>query len=91
MPAERIYVVDRVEHRQVVLVDDQGATFTVAARRLPRGVKEGLVLRVAPDATGVPQWETAVLDEAETARRHAEARERWGRLKRRDPGGDVTL
>ncbi|HLB37755.1 MAG TPA: DUF3006 domain-containing protein [Gemmatimonadales bacterium] len=91
MSADRVYVVDRIEHRQAVLVDDQGATFTVSTKDLPRGVNEGAVLLVKLEAGGNPRWDTARVDRAETARRHAEAKDRLERLKKRDPGGDIAL
>jgi hypothetical protein len=91
MATDRLYAVDRIEGGQAVLVDDQGATLTVSARRLPRAAREGAVLVVGLDAGGNPQWDTTRVDEAETARRRAEVKDRLERLKQRDPGGDIAL
>jgi hypothetical protein len=91
MPAERLYAVDRIESQRALLEDDDGTTLIVNVRSLPRGTKEGTVLRVPLDDAGNPEWNTAAIDDAETARRRAEARDRLERLKKRDPGGDITL
>lgn len=91
--SNRIYVVDRIEgdgERLAVLVPDQGATVEVPVRQLPRGCTEGDVLRV-PVRGGGPVWGEAVQDAAEKARRLAAARERLGKLRGRDFGGDVVL
>lgn len=91
MPTERVFVVDRVEGGHAVLVDDGGATVTVATRALPAGAAEGIVLRVPVGPHGQPDWKAARVDQAETARRRAEAQDRLRRLRKRDPGGDVAL
>jgi hypothetical protein len=91
MPTERFYAVDRIEGRSAVLVDDAGATVTVPTRALPAGAVEGIVLQVPVGPDGQPAWEAAKVDQAETARRRAEAEDRLKRLKKRDPGGDITL
>ncbi|MBU6367881.1 MAG: DUF3006 family protein [Gemmatimonadetes bacterium] len=91
--AHRLYVVDRIEgdgERLAVLVPDQGAAVEVPVRQLPRGCAEGDVLRV-PVRGGAPVWGEAVRDAAEKARRLADARERLGRLRKGDPGGDLVL
>lgn len=44
------YVVDRIEGTMTVVVGDDGRGFDVPRRDLPKGVKEGTVLRV--DAKG---------------------------------------
>jgi hypothetical protein len=91
MPDNRFYAVDRIESQRALLEDDDGTTHIVDTRRLPRGTREGTVLRVELDDAGNPDWNTAVIDDAEAARRRAEARDRLERLKKRDPGGDITL
>lgn len=91
MPIDRLYVVDRIDGGRAVLMDDQGNTVTVGTRRLPPLAREGAVLRVGLGAGGEPLWKSAEVDEAETARRRAEAVDRLERLKKRDPGGDIRL
>jgi hypothetical protein len=85
MTPARHYAVDRIEGPVAVLVGDDGVEIQVLRRLLPRGVKEGTVLRVEGD------WNTAVVDDAEHARRMREAEDVLRRLKARDPGGDVSL
>ncbi len=91
MPTERLYAVDRLEGRQAVLVDDDGHSVTLLTSSLPPGAHEGVVLRVPLDPAGKPAWDQAQVDQAETARRRAEAAKRLERLKKRDPGGDLKL
>lgn len=88
---ERTYVVDRIEDDLAVLVADEGGQITVPRDRLPRGAREGAVLRVPRDEHGRPDWASARLDPAEAARRRREAEETLRKLGRRDPGGDVDL
>jgi hypothetical protein len=88
----KVFVVDRREGKIVVLVDDDGNTTDVEAAKLPpRCRREGTVLRVPLGARSVPLWSKAVSDPAEKKRRLAEASTRLERLRRKDPGGDVTL
>jgi hypothetical protein len=68
-----------------------GETVDVALSVLPKGTREGSVLRVPVDERGSLRWEAAALDEAERRRRLDEARRTLEQLKRRDPGGDLTL
>jgi len=91
MATERLYAVDRIEGASAVLVDDAGATVTVATRALPAGAAEGIVLLVLVGPDGEPAWKSARVDQAETARRRKEAAERLKRLRKRDPGGDIRL
>lgn len=95
----RCYVVDRVEgpstRSQLVLVDDDGGVHTIAAASLPprvvaTGSLEGAVLRVPMDG-GRPDWGGAERDLVEERRRRDEGQARLERLRRRDPGGDLTL
>ena len=92
--AERILVVDRVEGDTVVLVDDESGTrLEVLQAELALPVREGDVLRVPLRGTGEPRldWAGAVADEEMTRARLEDARRRLDALRRRDPGGDVTL
>jgi hypothetical protein len=91
--AELVLVVDRIEGPTAVLVDDGGRQIAVPVDRLPRNppVREGDVLRVPLDDTQRPDWFAAVVDQAETERRRAEAQGAPERLPDPGPGGDVTL
>jgi hypothetical protein len=90
MTEERIYVVDRMEDRHLVLLGDDGAEVVLATRELPVTVSEGTVLRV-PIGGGKPDWSNAAPDAAEQARRLESVRRRMDELRQRDPGGDVEL
>lgn len=82
------YVVDRFEGEMAVMIADDRRTFDVPRRELPRGCREGTVLRLE----GEPRdWVRAVIDEAERARRLERARDTLRNLGRTDAGGDVTL
>ena len=87
----RIYVLDRIEDDLAVLIGDEGGQTTVARDRLPRGAREGSVLRVPHDEHGRSDWDSARLDEAETERRRREAAEMLRELRRGDPGGDISM
>ncbi len=102
-----MWVVDRIEGDRVVLVPDgePESAVEVAREDLREGVEEGCVLRVeegaatgtAPLADGTTpevtrlDWSRAVIDVEETARRRGDAAAQLERLKKRDPGGDITL
>ena len=89
---ERIFVVDRREGPHLWLIGDDDATAVrVLASALPFPVQDGACLRVKVDQGGEPDWSSARLDRALQEQRLEEAREALGRLKRRDPGGDVVL
>jgi Protein of unknown function (DUF3006) len=88
---EMVYTVDRLEGEIAVLVGDDGAALDVLAADLPLEVGPGSVLRVPLTATGLPDWSSAVVDDAERARRLQRARERLEPLRRTDPGSDVVL
>ena len=89
--SSRVYVVDRIEGRMVVLVADDGdADFEMPRKQLSIAVQEGTVLRV-PLKDGVPDWKKAESDPAERARRLEEMRRRMARLREKDPGGDLEL
>ncbi len=85
------YVVDRFEGKLAVVVADDGRTFDVPKRDLPKGCREGTVLRVDVDSGGSPTWAKAVIDESERTRRLERARDTLKRLGDTDPGGDVEL
>jgi hypothetical protein len=90
--AERsVWVVDRVEGRFAVLIEDgTGAVLRVERGDLPESAREGDVLRVPLGPAG-PDWRQAAADESLTRERLEEARAHLERLRRRDPGGDVKL
>lgn len=83
-------VVDRIEGRTAVLMLDTAEEHDVPLRKLPEGTQEGTVLRVDND-DGALNWASARIDKAETARRKREATDVLYRLRRRDPGGDISL
>lgn len=85
------YVVDRIEGKTAVMVGDDGRTFDVPRRALPKGCREGTVLRIDAGSTENPDWANAVVDEIEGARRLERARDELRRLGETDPGGDVEL
>jgi hypothetical protein len=82
------YVVDRIEGDAAVVVADDGRSFDVERRALPKRSGEGTVLRVEGSD---PDWATAVIDDAERQRRLDRAQEELKRLRDSDPGGDVEL
>ena len=87
----RIWVVDRVAKPLAILVaDDDGRGADVPLARLPAEVREGSVLRV-PHSDGEPQWDGAEVDDELHQARLNEAEAALDRLRRRDPGGDITL
>lgn len=89
--ASRVYVVDRIEGRMVVLVADDGdADVEMPRKQLAVAVQEGTVLRV-PLKDGALEWNNARSDPAERARRLEEMRRRMARLREKDPGGDIEL
>lgn len=71
---------DAVEAGVARLALDDGATFTLPARLLPPGTREGDRLEV-----------TLLRDEAGTARARARVRSLRRRLSRDDDGGDIEL
>jgi DUF3006 family protein len=85
------YVIDRIEGKTAVIVPDDGRTFDVPLRALPKGCREGTVLRIDDAGLEIPDWGHATIDEAERARRVEQAREMLRRLEASDPGGDITL
>jgi hypothetical protein len=89
--SRRIYVVDRIERGMAVLVDDDGRTMEVVLDQLPSRLREGTVLRVPVEAGDRPSWRDAVIDERERVERLREGEKALKELKKRDPGGDVSL
>lgn len=85
------FVVDRIEGATAVVVADDDRTFDVPRRTLPKGCREGTVLRVDAESAENPDWPNAVVDEAERLRRLNRARDTLRRLSEMDPGGDVEL
>ena len=84
------YVVDRIEDKTAVVVGDDGRSVDVPVGDLPRGAKEGTVLRVET-GKGAIDWSRAQTDNAERDRRLKAAREQLDRLRASDSGGDVEL
>ena len=74
----------------VLVADDDGRGAEVPLAGLPAAVREGSVLRV-PHPDGEPQWDAAEVDEELRQARLNEAEAALARLRRRDPGGDITL
>lgn len=93
MVAEPIlYAVDRFEGDVAVLVDEAGDTLEVDRSELPDGAEPRSVIRVWPsEESGRPDWSSAELAEEEAAARLEKAREIVEELKKRDPGGDISL
>ena len=88
----RLMVVDRLEGQQAVLIDDEGATTQLKASELPQGCRsEGAVLLVPLDSGSKPVWNKATRDRAEERRRLSAMSARLSALRKKDPGGDVTL
>jgi len=85
------FVIDRFEGHRAVLVADDSSTFEVDRALLPEGARPGAVIRVVREGPKQMRWEDAIVDEEATAERAAEAAALLRRLKRRDPGGDVSL
>ena len=83
--------VDRREGQTLVIVDDAGTKHDVPIAELPKTCRsEGAVLDV-PYKEGKPQWAKARRNHAEEQGRLREAGEAIVRLRKKDPGGDVSL
>jgi len=90
-PVTRRFSVDRREGGAFVLIAESGETLDVPVAQLPKPCRsEGAVLDV-PMVGEVPQWARARRNHAEEGGRLREAGERIARLRKRDPGGDVSL
>ncbi|MFL5359613.1 MAG: DUF3006 domain-containing protein [Myxococcales bacterium] len=77
----------RIEGKIAVVIADDDRTFDVPRSELPKGSREGTVLRAADE----PDWSKAEIDEAEGRRRLERSRETLRRLGETDPGGDIDL
>ncbi len=84
LPAQRRWVVDSIEEKVASIEVDGGAMITIPVALLPRGAKEGDVLRVtiALDVAGTTQ---ALADSA------AQVKKGRDTSRKRDRGGDITL
>ncbi len=90
--APEVWVVDRVDGAVAVLVaQDTEIVVQVQAELLGADAVEGAVLLVPLGAIGEPVWAEAERDEEAEARLRADAEETIERLKKRDPGGNVSL
>ena len=85
------YVVDRFEGKTAVIVADDERMFDVPRRALPKGCREGTVLRIDTGGMEIPDWSQAVIDESERMRRLERGRDTLRRLNETDPGGDIEL
>jgi hypothetical protein len=84
--------VDRRENEVLVLVSDTGETFEIEAASLPEDCRhEGAVLRVPLGPRSNPVWAGAKRDSLEEKRRLSLLTDRLEKLRRTDPGGDVSL
>jgi len=77
-----VWVVDQMEEGTASIEVDGDRMITVPQRMLPKGVREGQVLRV-----------TIEIDETGTrkALRNSAAQVKKGSERGNDPGGDITL
>jgi Protein of unknown function (DUF3006) len=90
--ARRYYAVDRLEgDRAVLIADSESEPVELPLGALPFRVREAMVLAVPLDARGRPRWDRAERDKGEERRRLDEGKARLERLKRQDPGGDISL
>jgi hypothetical protein len=87
------FIIDRYED-ELAVVEVDGRGFVDLPRwLLPAGARADDVLAVTVEPGGGPERATITIarDAQATARARDAAREAVERLKRRDPGGDVTL
>jgi hypothetical protein len=87
---ERIFVVDRIEGRHIVLIGDDESEVALTRPDIPLRVREGTVLRVTMVGDD-PVWATARRDAEEEQRRLEDLERRMNDLRSRDPGGDLAL
>ncbi len=85
------WVVDRFEGGLAVLVSDAGEIAQAERATLPHGAKEGTALRAPRGEDGRVRWSEAWVDDEATKERLAEAERILKELRKRDPGGDVSL
>ena len=89
-PTHEVWVVDRIEGRIAVLVEDEGEIVVeVAAADLGTHAVEGAVLIVPLGSVGEPVWEEAERDGRAEGERVSDTEAVLERLKARDPGGDI--
>ncbi|MDT8370222.1 MAG: DUF3006 domain-containing protein [Longimicrobiales bacterium] len=91
-PDAEIWTLDRFEGDLGVLISDDGRVLEVARADLPDAIRPGSVVLIhgGVDAEALPPG-AIEMSEALTERRRAEAREILDELKRRDPGGDISI
>ena len=85
------FAVDRIEADLAVLVADSGGILEVPHQQLPIGVRPGSVIKAPRGPSGEIEWGSAELDEAEAEERLARAESILRELRKRDPGGDISL
>ena len=88
---EVIVAIDRVERAIAVAESDDGRRFEVPVARFKAAPREGRIYRVPVDERGELQWEKSVADDDEMQRRRKALGDRVDHLRKKDPGGDVTL
>lgn len=81
------WVVDGLEGRYARVEIEAGQTVDMSLASLPRGVREGDVLRVHVEGGDF----TLEIDEGETARRRASAQTELDALNRASPTGEIDL
>jgi hypothetical protein len=99
MRSDHRWVVDGIEEGMARVEEDGARMLVVPAYLLPKGAREGQVLRVTrSESAGTKEASvtlTVRVDDAATADALARSRETVARAsaqsKRRDPGGDVAL
>ena len=85
-------VVDRIDNKLAVLLDDTNRGYNVSAAILRRGCRaEGAVLDAPIDDDGKPRWGEARRNWDEERRRLKAAEKQLDKLRATDPGGDVEL
>ena len=84
--------VDRIEGRTAIIVAElRDDVYPVLLEELPAGTVEGSVLSVRLDSGGQPRWTTAQIDEDRRRDLRRQADDGIGKLRSRDPGGDIEL
>ena len=73
-----------------MLVRDTGDSVEMPRFELPKGLREGSVVRVPFGLQNRPDWSRAVLDKEEEERRRKEAQRTLDEMKGSDPGGDIN-
>ena len=83
-------VVDRIDNKLAVLVDDTNRAYTVSSAILRRGCRaEGAVLDAPLDDDGKPLWGEARRNWDEERRRLKAAEKQLETLRATDPGDDA--